>query len=355
MKTNTVEVTRENLYAEVWSMPMTKVSKKYNLSDVGMAKVCRRNNIPCPPRGYWAKLENDKKVKQTPLPPMENAAPIIFHMMFDNIGQEDPTLPDQVRQLIDREEKSAEKIVVPDSMISPHPITQEISEKLQDGKVDYYKRINSDCLPQVLVSKHLIPRALRVMDTLVKELDDRGFLDGIFGYSVPYGIIEEIDSNLSERARKRIQETGETRRYDFDYERKPSGRLRLEILTTMTFHSNGLQRNWKDGKTQCIENCLNEFICGLIRWSAVEREQRLYWDRWDREQEEKKRIAREKAERAAALQAKKDQLRWDADRWEKADQIRRYIAAYETKNGASDWTQWAKEEADRVDPLIRQK
>ncbi|MEI8207521.1 MAG: hypothetical protein WCG03_11645 [Kiritimatiellales bacterium] len=353
MKTNTVEVTRENLYAEVWTTPMIKLAKKYSLSDVGLRKVCKRNNIPTPPAGYWAKLENDKKVKPIPLPPMENAAPIIFHMMFDNIGQEDPTLPDQVRQLIDREEKSAEKIVVPDSMISPHPITQEISEKLQDGKVDYYKRINSDCVPQIWVSKPLIPRALRIMDTLIKALDERGFIDGIFEQSVAYGIFEDIDSELSERAKKRIRETGETHRYEFDYERKPSGRLKLEILTTMTFHSNGLQRNWKDGKTQCIENCLNEFICGLIRWSAVEREQRLEWDRWDREQEEKKRIAREKAERAAALQAKKDQLRWDADRWEKADQIRRYIAAHEAKRGSCEWTKWAKEEADRIDPLAK--
>lgn len=332
-------------------MPMTKVSKKYGLSDVGMAKVCQRNNIPRPPRGYWIKLENGKKVKQIPLPPMEDTEPIVFHTLFDDIGKEDPTLPDQVQRLIDLELQPDRKIVVPDRMISPHPVTQEIREKLQAGKVDYYKRINSDCVPQIWVNKNLIPRALRVMDTLVKSLDERDFLNGIFEQSVAYGIFEDIDSELSERAKKRIRETEETYRSESDYDRQASGRLKLEILTTMTFRGDGLQRNWSDGKVKRIENCLNDFICGLIRWSAVEREQRMEWDRWKREREEEKRTAREKAERAAALQAKRDQLHWNADRWEKADQIRRYIAEHEAKTGVSEWTRWAKEEADRIDPL----
>jgi len=35
-------VSREQLYAEVWAEPMTKVALKYNVSSSFMARVCRR-------------------------------------------------------------------------------------------------------------------------------------------------------------------------------------------------------------------------------------------------------------------------------------------------------------------------
>jgi hypothetical protein len=45
---------REEIYKAIWLEPIQHVAKKYNLSDVGLAKVCRRLNIPRPGRGYWA-------------------------------------------------------------------------------------------------------------------------------------------------------------------------------------------------------------------------------------------------------------------------------------------------------------
>jgi hypothetical protein len=63
MKKQGTEVSRQELYAEVWSTPMIKLAKKYGLSDVGLAKVCKRNNIPRPGNGYWAKVAHGKKVE----------------------------------------------------------------------------------------------------------------------------------------------------------------------------------------------------------------------------------------------------------------------------------------------------
>lgn len=57
-------ITRQELYDEVWSMAVSKLAPKYNLSEVGFAKFCKRCDIPRPPRGYWAKLEAGKKVKK---------------------------------------------------------------------------------------------------------------------------------------------------------------------------------------------------------------------------------------------------------------------------------------------------
>jgi hypothetical protein len=37
---------RDKLYEEVWAEPMTKVSKRYGISGVTVAKVCRKMAIP---------------------------------------------------------------------------------------------------------------------------------------------------------------------------------------------------------------------------------------------------------------------------------------------------------------------
>ena len=63
-----VRLTRQELYDQVWSTPMRKLALRYGLSDVGLAKICARHDIPRPLRGYWAKKEFGKAPPQTPLP-----------------------------------------------------------------------------------------------------------------------------------------------------------------------------------------------------------------------------------------------------------------------------------------------
>ena len=59
---------REKLYQEVWKEPVSIVSKRYGVSDTALAKVCRRMNIPLPPRGYWAKTRAGQSVGIPALP-----------------------------------------------------------------------------------------------------------------------------------------------------------------------------------------------------------------------------------------------------------------------------------------------
>jgi hypothetical protein len=60
---------REEIYKEIWLEPIQHVAKRYHLSDVGLAKVCKKLNIPRPGRGYWAMKAAGKPVpKQSPLP-----------------------------------------------------------------------------------------------------------------------------------------------------------------------------------------------------------------------------------------------------------------------------------------------
>jgi hypothetical protein len=60
---------RDEIYREIWSEPIQRVAKRYGLSDVGLAKVCRKLNIPRPGRGYWAKKAAGGTLpRQPPLP-----------------------------------------------------------------------------------------------------------------------------------------------------------------------------------------------------------------------------------------------------------------------------------------------
>jgi integrase len=68
------EVSRQELYEQVWETSMFKLCKRYGISDVSIAKLCRKNNIPTPYVGYWAKKEAGKPVSPKPLPNPENAA-----------------------------------------------------------------------------------------------------------------------------------------------------------------------------------------------------------------------------------------------------------------------------------------
>ena len=79
--------TREALYKLVWSESTRTLSKRFGISDVGLAKACRRANIPTPDRGYWARVAAGQGCEKTPLPPLEIAAAKIVR--FRGRGRKD--------------------------------------------------------------------------------------------------------------------------------------------------------------------------------------------------------------------------------------------------------------------------
>ena len=63
-----MSVTREKLYDEIWTEPITKVSKRYGISDSYLIRILKNLNIPRPPRGYWAMIAADIHPEKPPLP-----------------------------------------------------------------------------------------------------------------------------------------------------------------------------------------------------------------------------------------------------------------------------------------------
>jgi len=65
-------ISRKDLYRLIWSEPLTALAERFGISDVGLAKVCRRSDIPAPPRAYWAKTEAGGKFQRPDLPDRED-------------------------------------------------------------------------------------------------------------------------------------------------------------------------------------------------------------------------------------------------------------------------------------------
>jgi hypothetical protein len=64
-------LTREELYEKVWSQEMTKLAKSYGIPTANLAKICRKQNVPTPSRGYWWRLEIGLPTDRIPLPALE--------------------------------------------------------------------------------------------------------------------------------------------------------------------------------------------------------------------------------------------------------------------------------------------
>ncbi|WP_202368163.1 hypothetical protein [Pseudomonas sp. MWU318] len=61
-------ITRESLYEQAWSTPMTKVAERYGVSSSYLARIFTNLNIPRPPVGYWAQVAVGKRKTPPALP-----------------------------------------------------------------------------------------------------------------------------------------------------------------------------------------------------------------------------------------------------------------------------------------------
>lgn len=72
-------IEREKLYEEVWSEPITALAKKYESSDVGLIKICKKMGIPIPGRGHWSKKHPPKR---PPLPINHSGPSSVAHRVL---------------------------------------------------------------------------------------------------------------------------------------------------------------------------------------------------------------------------------------------------------------------------------
>src|SRR5208282_675477 len=152
---------RENLYAEVWEQPLTKVAEKYNVSDVAIGKLCRRLKVPLPGRGYWAKKEAGQSLKRTPLPAFKDPPVICYRRHEPSIK---PQLDSTDPELAKIAEVESHTVPIP---TVEHKLVATARRALERARTDEYDRTHpppSSLCIDIQVSKEFIERALSIMN-----------------------------------------------------------------------------------------------------------------------------------------------------------------------------------------------
>jgi len=273
------KITRKDLYAQVWAVPITRLAQQYGLSDVGLAKICKRNNIPRPGRGYWAQRQSGKHIKKTPLPKRNDDWDIyITPSLVDEYKPQEKKRPS-----IDQSVKeSLKNISVPDALTDPHPLVGKSFKILMSCKTDSSDiliPLQGQCL-DIRVSRESLSRALRIMDSLIKALIAVGMKISLSKESTNVemqGVSCSITmGEILVRHRLRAKDHDLTGYYEFGYNRyerysKPSGILFLEIFNIGFDYDRALRKKWKDTETKKLEECLGSVITGLFKVAAIKK------------------------------------------------------------------------------------
>lgn len=374
-------LSRQELYDLVWSEAVSKVAARYNLSDVGLKKICLKHRIPVPPRGYWQKVAAGKKVQKIALPAVTDADEIVIRVVSPAITE--AVAEGEFDAAIEAEDNSP-PVIVSEALHRPHGATIALREALRRDP-DSQGAVHS-FVPEAFgcrVSKSSVSRVLRIADALAKACEARGFtlLHGKKGERIGGQLRVVVDGfsydiSFSERMRQeayRLTPAELERRkqgqyvYAPAYQYTPTGELTIKIYP---MYGSGLRGVWNDTKRRQVEACLGDVMLSLRRVAA--------WQAAERAKAEARQVRYEaEQQRRAVLRAeietervRVEQLGKDAAAWRRAQDIRVFVDARAAQMAicashpdrasadglandpeAKRWLQWASDQADRLDPL----
>jgi hypothetical protein len=357
------ELTRQELYEKVWSAPTTQVAAELGISDVALAKRCKKLNVPKPSLGYWAKVAAGQKPEKMLLSPTPASAGEAFAQAAEKPLPKSLSLPETTEQL--------------------HSLAAELLRALEAAKPSYDKRVWSDklTLPLVKVSKGTIQQVAKCFHVIVANVESVGIpFSKAQGYSNP-GFFRKGNDRLYLGIEEDFVESVETgRRQNWrsqEDRRVPSGRLTFSLYCQR--YSNRDAKQWKDDEKSSLGSLLAEIVAEIRRHFAaaarrrdqevIEREkQRLESEKHRREYQAKEtiRLAEEKKQKHAAsleaiAHARSEDLMKAAEWWRLHRVTMEFINGCEQRwrgNSAGEltteqqaWLAWARENAKAISPI----
>ena len=417
---------RIKLFNEVWSEPVTTVAGRYGVSDNGLRKRCIKLEIPLPPIGYWAKLRAGQKVLPKPkLPVIKVKHPAIvlkdakqeYEMEFIDIGSESIETMKSLSGLGMLTPRSQEdfakwcrKIQVPKKVDPYHPLIVEYQKEIEyrkirdkehkfreefrfsaislHSKVEY--RDNKLVLP-ISVSDKQSQRAFRIIDTLIKAIEDLG--GKVTVEKACYRSVEAKDnatmtvfqSLFSFQAREIMSKrrdvlaniTAENRPREFRpmYEKVFTNILEIEfkqVPASWVEDKTGQIYTFKDLAELPLEDQLGEMIKSMFKASQEAKIDRFIREREEeekrREREHLREIEQEKQNKLQALIAQEKRqkqlvanIQPQMTSWLKAQRLRRYAEELEayaltmgdeaSKELLTGYVTLVRQAAENCDPL----
>ncbi len=363
-------ITRKELYDCVWETPVQKLAQEFHISDVGLNKICKRNNIPVPPRGYWAKKEYGKKLPKKPALPSNASWGKEIQIYANKRHGGTNLIPNTTLSKLDDIE-----IIMKNELVDPHPLGEKTKQILGKSKKDnqlIIPREDSRIL-NIQVSLGSLDYALRIMDALTKYMQERQISIQVQTKHRKMSVFveneeEEIEFLLKEKFDRTPHiptksEISKAKKYSWhqppEFDFIPNGKLTLSITNVSYL---GVQQNWSDGKVQRLENCLGKFYKGILETSYAMKKRREERERQKREWAEQERIYEEQRRLTKIEEYRKKKLIEEIQLLNLSTDIKNYISYVEQSMSSAsehnqtviqDWIKWTQNYLNYIDPLKR--
>lgn len=370
MSEDYVRLTREQLYEQVWSEPTTHLAQRLGISDVALAKICRKLQVPKPKPGYWQQLRAGTTSEKPPLPTVSTKSPTHVMLRAPTLSSPPRELRPEAAARIQEARDPANHIIVSKRLAKLHPLVEASRKALDRGEADEYGRLHppfkAECL-NIRVSKRSMRRSLLLMDALLKATEARGCSVEIpkqdlrktrmviDGETVDIALWEEVARHDNPEPSTGARYVSDWRKWSFT----PTGTL---VLMIDHYGSDSARKRWKDGKRRHLEEQLNEVLGGLFAVAEVKRVERLRAAEQERLQVEARLMREERARLHLEEEARRSALEKAAKSWVKSQNLRAFVDACQARMEAASkpgdrarveeqWLNWARQHADRLDPF----
>ncbi|MCP3404061.1 hypothetical protein [Bradyrhizobium sp. CCGB01] len=370
------EFTRKELYDLVWSQPMRTVAAGLGISDVALAKHCKKADIPVPERGYWARKQAGKPTIQIALPPR-------FPSASDRIGESAggndwgpdwavkfkevaippvPTFDEDMRSVEQRARKLVGQVRCRRAFEPAHPLVAKLLAQDEERRKDFAKWRSDYYAPKY--DTGIERRRLLVINALFLAAARLGCRSSMSTSKYGQAAANERDICIT-IGRSHVHFTIEPIK-----SRKESQKERLRLAFGTARDRANANKFWEDGDENRLEDQLTDILVEmLVSAEASYRNGLIRHREWvigrkadaeaelKRRQDETERKARELKERLERERIRR--LLSQAKALDRANQIRAYVESARlglgemtiTQEEFENWANWAQQEADRIDPL----
>jgi hypothetical protein len=180
-------ILREDLYEAVWERPVRTIARELGVSDVALAKTCRKLKIPLPGVGYWAKHAANQVAAIPTLPRLRYGETQVAYFPGRLGG---PPVP---KTVLSPTMSGLPFVPVALELEFPHRLIRNSIPYLEGEGKGNFCGCHTPCIA-VRVSPKMLDRSYRIMDAVFKSLEARGYapevISPVLGRSYYSGGIE---------------------------------------------------------------------------------------------------------------------------------------------------------------------
>jgi hypothetical protein len=165
-------LSREDLYELVWSKPMTELAQDFGLSDVALAKRCRKVGVPILGRGYWARVAAGQTPRQPALRKRTDDVMDYTALTFDAPREETPpeTIPATTEQHPLFEKVQSLPLTHSDHLRLSSPAVKRTAARLKRpwrSEISWNRGERQGPIISIDVSESCADRALKVSEQII--------------------------------------------------------------------------------------------------------------------------------------------------------------------------------------------